>query len=192
MEVTKEKLNKNPVDYANNSIKFLNGLSEDDLKNENIKDIIPIMTRDRKVVNKYHHLDTVQAKVDIMAHQVKLFIDMFDPLFKKGLPFFQEEKDAMLNQKEYHEKLIECILDHTNFVDMNQSLSGRRVADKLADEFEIFFAFKEVCAHLQNYSYSDHIELCVLANEMSTLELPSIDQWKTIEKFGRTKYTWHT
>ena len=40
------------------------------------------MTWARKVVNKYHHLDTVQAKVDIMAHQVKIFIDKFDPLFK--------------------------------------------------------------------------------------------------------------
>ena len=43
---------------------------------------------DRKVINKYHHLDIVQEKVDILAHQVRWFIDMFDPLFKKELPFF--------------------------------------------------------------------------------------------------------
>ena len=84
-EVAREKLNKNPVGYVNNAINFLNGLSEDDLKKEKIKDRISIMTWARKVVNKYHHLDTVQAKVDIMTHQVKLFIDMFDPLFMKGI-----------------------------------------------------------------------------------------------------------
>ena len=56
----------------------------------------------------------------------------------------------MLTQKEYHEKLIECRLDHTNFADMNQSLSGKTIVDKLEDEFEIFFAFKEACAHLKN------------------------------------------
>ena len=34
-----EKLNKKPIDYAKNSINFLNGLTEDDLKNANIKGI---------------------------------------------------------------------------------------------------------------------------------------------------------
>ena len=74
---------------------------------------------------------------------------------------------------------------------MNQSLSGKMIVEKLADEFEIFFSFKEACAHLQNYSYRDHIELRVLAKEMSTPELPSLDQWKTVGKFERTKYTLH-
>ena len=39
----KEKLNKKPIDYGNNAIKFLNGLTEDDLKNANIKDRISII-----------------------------------------------------------------------------------------------------------------------------------------------------
>ena len=139
MAIDRERLNTKPVDYANNAINFLNGLSEDDLKKENIKDRISIMTWDRKVVNKYHHLDIVQAKVDIMEHQVKLFIDMFDPLFKKGLHLLWEEKGAMMNQKEYHEMLIECRLDHTNFTETNQSLSRKMIMDKFANEFEILF-----------------------------------------------------
>ena len=97
----------------------------------------------------------------------------------------------MLTHKEYQEKLIQCSLDHANFREMNQSLSGKTIVDKLANEFKIFFSFKEACAHLQNYSYRDHIELRVLEKEMSTLELPSADQWKTVEKFRRTKYTVH-
>ena len=64
-------------------------------------------------------MDTVQAKIDVMVHQLKLFRDMFDPLFKKGLPLFSEEKGAMHTQKEYQDKLIECRLDHVNFVDMH-------------------------------------------------------------------------
>ena len=95
--------NQKPIDYANNDIIFLNGLTEDDLKNANIKDIISIITWARKVVNKYHHLDTVLTKIDTMAHQVNLFRDMFDPLFKKGIPFFWEEKGTILTQKEYRD-----------------------------------------------------------------------------------------
>ena len=109
---------------------------------------IAIITSARKVVNKYHHLDTLQAKIYIMAHQFKLFRDMFDPLFKKGIPFFWEENGTMLTWKEYQEKLIQCRLDHTNLADMNQSLSGKTVVDKVVDEFEIIFSFKEACTHL--------------------------------------------
>ena len=88
----------------------MNSLSEDDLKKVNVKDRISIMTWDRKVVNKYHHLDTVQEKVDILAHQVNLFIDMFYPLFKKGIPLFSKQNGAMLTQNKYHEKIIGCRL----------------------------------------------------------------------------------
>ena len=75
---------------------------------------------------------------------------------------------------------------------MKQLLSDRTIVDKLVDEFEIFFSFKEACVHLQIYSYRDHIELRVLEKEMSTLDLTSVDQWKTMEKFRRTKYMLHT
>ena len=97
----------------------MNGLTEDELKTTNIKDIISIINWARKVVDKYLHLDTVHDKIDIMMHQLNIFKDMFDPLFKKRLPLCWEEKGTMLTQKEYQDKLIQCILDHTNFVDMH-------------------------------------------------------------------------
>ena len=104
--VGREKLNKKPIEYANNAIDLLNHFSKDDLKKANIKYRIPIMTWERKVINKHHHLDIVQEKVDMLAHQVKVFIEIFDPLFKKGLPFFWKEKGAMLNRDAYYAKLI--------------------------------------------------------------------------------------
>ena len=73
-------------------------------------------------------------------------------------------------------------MDHTNFADMQQSLSGKIIVDKMVDEFEMFFAFKEASSHLQNYSYRDHVELQVLSKEMFTLDFASADQWKTMEK----------
>ena len=67
LTVARETLNKKPVDCAKNDIDFMNSLSEDYLKKSNIKYRISIMTWDRKVINKYHHLDIVQEKVDILA-----------------------------------------------------------------------------------------------------------------------------
>ena len=114
-------------------------------------------------MNKHQHLDIVEAKIDIMAHQVRMFLDLFDPLFKTGLPFFWEDKGSMISQKEYRDHLIECRSDHKMFADMHQSLSGKAIVDKLADAFEMIFDFKAMCAHLTNFSYRDHVELRVLA-----------------------------
>ena len=104
------------------------------------------------------------------------FIEYFEPLFKKGLPFFWKEKGAMLTKDAYYENLIARRKEHLKFVDMTSSLTSRIIVDMLANEFEILFSFKEACVHLHIFSYHDHFELHVLAKEMSTLELPSPDQ----------------
>ena len=80
-------------------IDSLNGLKKDELKTANIKYRISIIIWARIVVNKHQHLNTFQDKIDIMVHQLNLFGDMVDPLFK-GLPLFREEKGAMITQKE--------------------------------------------------------------------------------------------
>ena len=49
----KEDLNKKPIDTTNNTINFLNDLSEDDLKIMGIKDRISVITWGRKVVGKH-------------------------------------------------------------------------------------------------------------------------------------------
>ena len=71
---------------------------------------------------------------------------------------------------------------------MEQYLSGKMIIDKLSEDFEILFAFRATCAQLAYFSYVEHVELRVLAKEMANLELPTIDQWKAIEKYGKTKY----
>ena len=111
----KERLSKNPIEIANNTIHLLNGLTKDELKVENIKDKISIITWERKVVSKHQHLDTIEAKIDIMNHEIKLFIESFTPLCKKALPFFWEEKGGIFSQKKYHDHLIACKLYHRKF-----------------------------------------------------------------------------
>ena len=94
-------------------------------------------------MNKYRHLETLQVKIDIMHHQTKEFIEQFNPLFKRGIPFFWEEKGGMWSRKEYNDRLTSCRLDHMHFDDMQQqSLSGKEVIDKLAGAFEMFSTSK--------------------------------------------------
>ena len=76
----KDRLDNKPRETANKTIDFLNGLIEDELKVANIKDRISIITWVRKVMSKHQHQDTVEAKVGIMNHEIKFFIESFSLL----------------------------------------------------------------------------------------------------------------
>ena len=156
-----------------------------------IKDRIAVITWARKVVGKHHHIEIVQAKIDIMLHTVENFKGSFMSLFQKGLPSFWEEDDMRISQSKFQALLVKSRLDHKKFEDMTQSLSQKIIIDKLEVDFELVNSFKEINAHLPPISYIDHVELRVLEKEMESLEFPSRDQWKTIEKFGKMKYKLH-
>ena len=57
--------------------------------------------------------------------------------------------------------------------------------------FEMVNTFRTVGPQLPPMSYVDHDGLRVIEKEMESLEMPSKDQWKTIEKFGKMKYKLH-
>ena len=67
----KHVLNKKPMDTTNKAIKFLNSLTKEEIKKANIQDRVLVITWARKVVNKYQHLETGQAKIDVMHNQIK-------------------------------------------------------------------------------------------------------------------------
>ena len=106
---------------------------------------------------------------------------MFTPLFKKGLPFFWEEKGSVFSQKEYHDRLSSYKSEYKKIDDMQQCLSRNAITDKSSENFEMLFAFRATCAQLPEFSYVEHVELRVLDKEMANLELPTVDQWKTVE-----------
>ena len=122
---------------------------------------------------------------------VNNFKGSFVSLFQKGLPSFWEEDGILLSQTEYQALLVKSRLDHNKFEDMTQSLSGKVIINKLAVDFELVNMFRTIGAQLQPIFYVDHVELRVLEKEMASLELPSRDQWKTIEKFVKMKYKLH-
>ena len=74
---------------------------------------------------------------------------------------------------------------------MAQSLSGKVIIDKMVVDFELIDSFGTIGAQLPPISYVDHVELRVLDKEMTNIEVPSRDQWNTIENFGKMKYMLH-
>ena len=74
---------------------------------------------------------------------------------------------------------------------MNQSLIGKTIIDKLVVDFELVDSFRTIGSQLPPISYVDHVEIRVLAKEMENFEIPSGDQWKTIETLDKMKYRLH-
>ena len=98
----------------------------------------------------------------------------------------------MWSQKEYNDRLISCRLDHRQFDDMqNQSLSRKIVIDKLTVDFKMLFDFKAICTHFPEFSYVENVEPSVMVNEMTSLVPPTIDQWKLVDNYGKSKYGLH-
>ena len=74
---------------------------------------------------------------------------------------------------------------------MQQYLSGKIIINELSKYFEILHTFRATCTQLPEISYKDHVELRVVAKKMTSLGLPTVDQWKIVEKYGKNKYRVH-
>ena len=60
--------------------------------------------------------------------------------------------------------------------------------DKLAEEFELLFDVKVLCAKVPNFSYTDNMELRVLAHDMVVADFPKLEHWRTVQQYASTKY----
>ena len=113
--IVNKELNKNTMEVAQNAIKFLSTLSEDQVRRFDIQDRVVVISWARKVVGKYRMLDFVQDKFDIISHKFKEVIKLFTSLVSRGIPFFWEEEGSLLSQKEYLDKLVNCRSEHSKF-----------------------------------------------------------------------------
>ena len=64
--VMKETLDKMSTKTDQNTMNFLNTLSEEELKTLGVTEKITVITWERKVIRKHHHVKSVQAKENQM------------------------------------------------------------------------------------------------------------------------------
>ena len=83
-------------------------------------------------------------------------------------------------------------MDHSKFNDLEKSLTGKTIVDMLTEDFQIFQKFLLVRKGLPKVSYEAYMELEVSIQEMMECDTPSAEQWKAMERFGKTKYILHS
>ena len=60
--------------------------------------------------------------------------------------------------------------------------------DVLTEDFKVLQKFTAIRARLPKKSYETYMELEVAIREMMESDTPSVEQWKAIERLGKTKY----
>ena len=73
-----------------------------------------------------------------------------------------------------------------------KGLTGKVIVDKLTEDFEILQKFLIIRGGLPKVSYEAYMELEVSIREMMEYDTPRAEQWKAMERFGKTKYILHS
>ena len=89
----------------------------------------------------------------------------------------------MFSQEHYHNLLVQSRMDRFKFDDLEKGLT---------EDFKILQKFLIIRRGLPKISYEAYMDLEVSIWEMMEYDNPSAKQWKSIERFGKTKYILHS
>ena len=92
------------------------------------------------------------------------------------------------SQEHYHSLLVQNRMDHSKFDYLVKGLTGKIIVDKLTEDFKILQKFLIIRGGLPTMSYEAYMELEVSIWEMIEYDIPSAEQWRFVEIFGKTKY----
>ena len=82
-------------------------------------------------------------------------------------------------------------MDHSQFEDLVKGLSGKIIIEILIEDFEILQKFFIVRGGLPIVYYEAYVDLEVSIRERIEYDMPSAKQWRTMERFRKTKYILH-
>ena len=82
-------------------------------------------------------------------------------------------------------------MDHSKFEDLVKGLTGKIIVEKLTEDFEILKKFMIVRGGFPIVSYEAYVDLEASIREMTEYDTPSAEQWRTVERFWKTKYILH-
>ena len=102
-----------------------------------------------------------------------------------GLPCFWDNENKLISRPEYKEMLIKARSDHSKFKDMVKGLKGTMVVNKMRQDFELPFLFREIKPKLPVFTEDLLIELDVLVKEMTDAYVPNDNTWKEVFRVGK-------
>lgn len=183
-----ETMTKRTPNIAQNAIRLLNIGTNDQLQVLGVKDMITVMMWSRKMVCKHSYANNVKRKAEEMRNSVHQVKNLFQPLFSIGLPTFWDSLGKLVPVVEHQSTLLATRMDSSRFNELPGILLGPTIFDKLSEDFRILHQLRNLREFLPPMFYTQCIELEILLKEMSDYEMLINDQWKHVERLGRSKY----
>ena len=127
-----------------------------------------------------------------MSSQIKDFGTAFKDLFDDGLPYFWDDEGRLFSQEQYHSLFVQNRMDHSKFEHLVKGLTRKVIVEKLTEDFEILDKFLIIKKGLPVVSYEAYVDLEVSIRDIIEYNTPNVEQWKVMEKFGKTEYILHS
>ena len=148
-----------------------------------------IIRRAKQFIEKHQLMNNVKSLAEEMKTEVEGFYKKFKHLFDKGLRTFWDNNDNLFNKDDYDNILAQQRMSHDKFHDMEGTLKGEEILNKLLDDFDILCQIKNIRKNLPPISFSKCVELEVIAREMHSYTVPSKAHWNEVDKFSNLKST---
>ena len=103
-----------------------------------------IIIRDKQFIEKHQLMNNVKSLAEEMKTEVEGFYKKFKHLFDKGLPTFWDNNDNLFNKDDYDNLLAQQRMNHDKFQDMEGTLKGEDILNKLEDDFDILCQIKNI------------------------------------------------
>ena len=153
-EVANQIMQMRPRTKSHNSIVFFIHLSNQELATLNVHDRMTIIIRAKQFIGKNRLMDNVKTMVEEMKVEIEDFYKKFKFLFDKGIPLFWYNNYSLFNKDYYDNILVQQRVNHDKFQDMEGTLKGEDILNKLEDGFDILCQLKHIGKSLPPISFS--------------------------------------
>ena len=102
-----------------------------------------IIIRPKQFIEKHKLMDNVKSLAEEMKVEIEDFYKKFKPLFDKGLPTFWYNNDSLFSKDDYDNLLAQQRVNHDKFRDIEGTLKGEDILNKLENDFNILCQIKQ-------------------------------------------------
>ena len=93
--------------------------------------------RAKKIIEMHKLMNQVKMAAKKIREDVKQFQLQFKDVIDKGLPYFWDKDNRLLQKNDYDKLLSKERMNHDNFQDMEKGLKEKLIMSKLEDDFDI-------------------------------------------------------
>ena len=118
----------------------------------------------------------MKTKIEELETEIKYIYSLLKPLNEKGLPYFWDEDNVLLKKDDDDNLIVQKRNDHSQFENLEGTLKGEVVVQKLGDVFDLFNFVRQV--KFPPPLIEEYIDLEIEAQQLVNIQLPCKNHFK--------------